>query len=397
MATLTEALGAQSIPQIDAGTKTMEGMKTAMNLAEQAQGLEANKVKVAEMKEQMETAQYNKALNSLHTLARTRPDIAKRMVGKVKENLNKAGIAIDDSVLEVMASDDSYKQRMLSAYSALSGKATNPEARSKGLQALSDYGMFDKAFETILSSEQFDERLKSQEKIASSKAEADLAKSQAKLAAAEDRAAKADARANYGMGKDVSQALFAAKKNFDQKIKEDLASRASAIEAESLLSAGGAISDEAAKSKVARMFEKGVLTDEDLGRLAGSKALYERGKQFVQSMMSGKLSDENRADLYNIVKTLKPLLDEKIMETAKNEARSMKSIYRELGIPEERFTEAFDVSSLLKDKTAKRPMNDKEKIAEAFKRGATQEQIEGKLNRKLTADELKLKGTTGGM
>ncbi len=246
MATLTEALGAQSIPQIDAGTKTMEGMKTAMNLAEQAQGLEANKVKVAEMKDQMETAQYNKALNSLHTLARTRPEIAKKMVGKVKENLNRAGIAVDDLVLDQFVSDDAFRQRMLSGYNYLAGKATDPGERSKGMQALADWGLFEKVF-IGADAEQQNERLKSQEKIASLKLKADIAADDRQRVRDEDRQAKIDERQQKGIDEQRDREFRNDATELSKRIVKDVGPDILATIGDIDKYVGGIYSDEAIK------------------------------------------------------------------------------------------------------------------------------------------------------
>jgi hypothetical protein len=128
-----------------------EGIQQGVKLAQEKQNVEKGAQDLQIQKEALDTAKFNKGVSSMQTLARMRPEIAKRAVPKVLENLRAAGIPVDQSVLDAMASDDSYKVRFLSIASALSGEASNPETRAAAMQAFSDIGEFDKglsAFET---------------------------------------------------------------------------------------------------------------------------------------------------------------------------------------------------------------------------------------------------------
>lgn len=242
MATLTEVLGAQSFQQADVVAGVDQGMKTAMGLATMKEKVEGQRVELEQQKEALEVAKYNKALGSLTTLARTRPDIAKKMVPKVQENLMKAGIAVDPTILEVMASDEEKKRQMLSISDLLSGQAQSKEQRAASLQALNDWGAFDQGLDAILSQT----RLQQTEKIAQMKMEQAAQQTAVREAGKAERQDKAlAAKAEGEIAKDVK----ALAKDFG---KEGLADAISSLDSiESLV--GGSIESRPAIAKFDRV------------------------------------------------------------------------------------------------------------------------------------------------
>jgi hypothetical protein len=68
-----------------------------------------------------------------------------------------------------------------------------------------------------------------------------------------------------------------------------------------LLNSGNPVSNQAAKTQLARLSgEVGVLTDRDVERFGGSKALLAKMNQKVTEMTTGKLSKENQAFLVDV-------------------------------------------------------------------------------------------------
>lgn len=377
MPNMIDLLGAQSVAQNTQGAlagvsdSLTEGAKVGMGLAQAKQDMDAKKVQTAAMEDQLETAKFNKVTGMLNTLAKTNPQIAKRMIPAMKEQLQKSGIPVDDSVLDLMASDPEYKKRMLNIQQALSGKATDPEVRMQALQAFQDIGAFDKGLELFANQSKQEQALA----IAQSKIDAmerlGVKKAEASAAGVERKAVKQE----YDIINNAS-------KEFQKMIKDDQIAMDAAERAEALLTNGGTISSEAAKSTIARMFEKGVLTDQDLARLSGGKSLFQQGAQLAEKAVSGKLTDENRDELLKIVNTLKPVYEQKVSDKADVYAQSQSEIS---SIPKDQFLKSFSGANLVnKRKQAPPPPSDKIKqFIDAQKaKGKTDEEIKSFLKSK---------------
>lgn len=203
--------------------------------------------------------------------------------------------------------------------------------------------------------------------------------------------AKSEDAIDRKITKEDSKALFDVKNKFDAAVKDDVEALSNAKKASALLNAGGTISSAAAQSTIARMFEKGVLTDADLNRLAGGKGLYDRGAQLAQFAIDGKLTDANRKELQRIVNTLTPAFEAKIKARAEREVESASKIWK--GIPKERFAEVLTSPAETTAPTAVVPnMTAAKKLAALPDKAKAKAALEKQLGRALLAEEAALFG-----
>lgn len=94
--------------------------------------------------------------------------------------------------------------------------------------------------------------------------------------------------------------------NKDKVVVDALKGLAAADAVEGLLNSNTPISDEAAKSQMARLSgEVGVLTDKDVERFGGSKAWKAQVQQSIERAKNGRLSAENKKYLYEAVRILR--------------------------------------------------------------------------------------------
>lgn len=110
-----------------------------------------------------------------------------------------------------------------------------------------------------------------------------------------------------------------------------------AHDAEDLLETDNPITAEAVKTSLARLSgEVGVLTDRDVARFGGSKAAIARINQSVKQMYDGKLTEENKAFMKQILQVFKARREEELDERAKLHAQQGG---KRLGVDEQ---EAYD-------------------------------------------------------
>jgi hypothetical protein len=348
MASLAETLGAKGIQQNAVTSDIQSGLKTGMQLATMEDQISQEKMKTDEMKMKLDTAKFNKAVGSLQTLARANPQIAKKLVPRIQQSMQEAGIAVDPLILDSIASDDEWKRRINSSSAIFSGMAKSEAAMQEGLSALNDFGMLETGLQELSNQN----KLETQEKMATARLERQVRGTERQIS------------------KDQSKALVDSKNKFDSAIKEDLEILSQGKKAESLLSTNGTISSEAAKTTVARMFEKGVLTDQDVARLSGGKSMYDRGNQLAESLISGKITPANRKELQSIVREIRKVVSDKIKTRAERDVEAQASIWPD--IPRERFSQALGVDALLGSQTEKSPKDIF--MEKAIAAGATPEQ-----------------------
>ncbi len=120
-----------------------------MKLAQAEQQMLNQKQEVIKQKEDLELAKFNRLNSTMQTLARTNPAVAKKMVPGVADSFRRSGIAVDPGVLDLMASDEGYKQRMLALSQDADALASDPAARQQYIQAHGDVGQFDKGLMTL--------------------------------------------------------------------------------------------------------------------------------------------------------------------------------------------------------------------------------------------------------
>lgn len=93
----------------------------------------------------------------------------------------------------------------------------------------------------------------------------------------------------------------------------------SALDAERLLDSKTPISDEAVKTSLAKLSgERGVLTEQDIARFGGSKAITEKIAQSTRQMVDGKLTEANRGYMRDIIQTFKIRRQQQLDERALN-------------------------------------------------------------------------------
>lgn len=339
MASLAETLAAQPNPQFGEGL--MDAVKTGIGLAQSKQQLEMQKQQVTAQKEALAQQQMNGLGNRLRAAAfSTDKAIFESRLKQAKAYADQSNIPFNEQAFRDLYGNDQTRLVLQNGIrDVMTGKVpVKPEeflgviGSQEGLYNWGEAGII-KNSDTQNKNEQAMELLN--QKLAH-RAELDAAK-------AETAAAKTE----YKQGKDVAEAVNKAKADFDKAVNDDLQALGQADKAESLLLSGGSIAGEAAKSVVARMFEKGVLTDADVSRLSGGRALVDQGERLVQKMYDGKLTAEDQKQLLKITQTLKPVLQNKIRDRAKREAIAKEKAYKTMGISATQFMDSYAVDNLL--------------------------------------------------
>jgi hypothetical protein len=316
VATLTEVLGARPLQQSNITQDLSTGIQTGIQLATAKEQVEQKKVLVEQQKEELNAKKFQSFVGSLQTYIRSSPTIRKKMRPRIEDNLRSRDIPADSLIFDEIDNDPKYENDLRAVLQSIA-TGEMPIDPAKAMQTAQDAGLV----REFVESTQMGKKLNSQAEIAAMKNETALAKM-------ETAAAKAEGAVERGNEKIKFTAREKVKNDFDKAVKDDLGAYEAAGEAEGLLASGGTIADAAARSKVARIFEKGVLTDSDLSRLGGGKSLYDRGLQLVSDLSSGNLTEKNRAELFRITRTLRPLILEKIEDKRKYEAETGAKVYK---------------------------------------------------------------------
>lgn len=127
--------------------------------------------------------------------------------------------------------------------------------------------------------------------------------------------------------------------------------------AEYILQSKNPIGDEAVKTFLARASgEVGALTDRDVSRFGGSKALTSRISAITKQYADGTLTDENRKYLLQLTDVFKKSADKQVNDRADHYARQQEKV---VGIPKHKLKSAF----LGRDIPSDEELTDKDKEA----------------------------------
>lgn len=292
MATTLNDIMGLSNDNVDLVQKATTGLQTGMKLAQEKQNIEQQKIQMEQMEDQLEQQKFTKAMNNMGTLARARPEIAKRMVPRIQEQLRAAGIAVDASVLDLMASDDAYKNRFMAITKVASGLANDPKSRQEALQALTDIGSFDKGLSML----EGQNKLETQVDVAQARADAmkEVAglNAKSKQDAEERRMDETERRKEDNIRKDVS----AISGDF-QKRQEQFSNINAAVQG------GDTRQVTMILSQIARNVggEKGALSDNDVARVFPADYATTLNQLYAKLGQEGKISASLKKSLMNLV------------------------------------------------------------------------------------------------
>lgn len=134
------------------------------------------------------------------------------------------------------------------------------------------------------------------------------------------------------------------KKQFDtatNKLRERYIAGNTAV---NLIELGNPIADEASKGQIARLSgEVGVLTDQDIARFGGSKAINERMQQAITQAYEGKLTKENRA----LLKTVATRIRSSVETEIRNQEKRVIEGAAEVGIDREKMRNMIGLDYVL--------------------------------------------------
>ncbi len=150
MATMLDLLGQQSVQQNTQGQLSGldSAIKTGVGLAQVKQGMEVKQQELAAMKDQAETAKFNKLTGFLTTLSRSTPQIAKKLAPQMKAQLQAAGMPSDD-IIDLASSDDQIRNNISKVSGLFAGMANDPVKRAEALSAAGDVGVFVPALDAL--------------------------------------------------------------------------------------------------------------------------------------------------------------------------------------------------------------------------------------------------------
>lgn len=122
-------------------TGAQQGIKTAMQLATVQDEVQQKKLQTQQMQEQLDTMKFNKLTNSMSTLARANPTIAKKMVDPIYQQLQNSGVAVDKLYLENLASDEEHRKQWtaISQSPAFKAFGADPDSRMQVMQGIQNY------------------------------------------------------------------------------------------------------------------------------------------------------------------------------------------------------------------------------------------------------------------
>jgi hypothetical protein len=410
-------LGGQINPQSNIVGALDEGVKTGLQLATASEQIEQKKIQNEQMKEQLESAKFNKAIGSLQTLAKTRPEIAKKMIPRIQQNLESAGIAVDPAILDVMASDPEYKRRLNALGDIVSGMANDPERRSSALAAINDLGMYSEGI-SALEKQQGQRFAQGQQKSAqefqSGEAEKQRA-SQEKIAhiKGDQVSAQQDLRQERI---DISRHNSILNRLNSKDINDQLKQIRNLSNAKAQILGGTKVTPQ-------QLHELQQAVRSNLG-IKGTGGVDERAATYfknlglkiaeVNQFFTAEPSDVNNFGNTEVLKHLMALVDKEIesvqsgvKKTALKASAGAESMYKkrpDLQSDLDSAIQKISESSSDSNPTPQRlqqshapqqqgqPQDINKNISEAFKRGATAAQIEAKIGRPLTIEEKKLGG-----
>lgn len=338
MATMIELLGAQAVQQNTQSPLegVNSGIKTGMALAQVKQQIEGQKLEQQSAQAKIDQDKMNGLGNRLRAslFSSDKSTFDSRM--KLAEAYAaQANIPFNAQAIRDSWQDDQKRLVMQNGIKdVLTGKT--PVSPTEFLSLMgSQEGIYNFAEAGLLKA---------------ADAEVKLQKAQHAVETEKRRADDADQRILNQESNQKYKVINDAKNKLDSAIKEDLDSLQSADKAQALLASGGAVADEASRRVIAKMFDKGVLSDKDVSGISGGKGLLDKGRQLIETAASGKLTDKNREELLTIVRTLKPAIEKKIRERVERDANAQEKIAKAAGytITKQNFMDAYGIDDLLK-------------------------------------------------
>lgn len=300
MPTLTEMIGAQAVQD---NSKTAldgidAGLKTGMQLAQVKEQVASQKQDQAIKKEALAQQQMNGLGNKLRAAAfSTDKSIFNSRLQQAKAYADQANIPFNDQAFKDLYDNEQTRLVLKNGISGvMSGKTpANPE-EFLGLVG-SQEGLYNWAESGI--TKNAGEENKRDRDMAILQAKLDNAEKLAGLKGAATQTVHDDKKAKQDRDFatkfiDTFNATPAVRK-FDDRL-------GAADSADELLRINNPISGEAAKTAVARLSgEVGALTDSDVNRFGGSKALSDKLSSIGKQAYDGKLTAENRQYLSEVV------------------------------------------------------------------------------------------------
>lgn len=319
---LVQMLAAQADPTAGQNvlTQVQQGVQTGLQLATLEDQVNKQRDQAKAQKLQVENQQaafLEKGFNQIKNAASD--SAAKRKAKLFQQSAARAGIQISDDFL---ADASEQRDRLGVILKGLAEIQTNPninpEQKSEILQQAFQQIQQDGSFSEVFTAAQ------------------GLARMQATQAQRQEvRAEKREFK--------LSQQLVKTQNDFEKRVKGERSRLEGVTSIKSLLEAGGPISQNVAQFQIARLAQgAGVLTDKDVQRLGGSRALKNRIESFVSTITEGKpLTPSDTKELLEIVNLFDQRLNEQLQTKAESFARGRS---KALGETEERILEVLDVA-----------------------------------------------------
>lgn len=135
---------AQDTNQASAGASSavMGAVNTGIGLATMQTQVEKQKTDLAAQKDDLIVKKYTTFNNFMTTLARSSPEIAKRMIPGMKRISQQMDMPIDDSIYDLQGSEDSWKKRWQAISDLHTKGLSDPKIAAAGMAAAQDFGIF---------------------------------------------------------------------------------------------------------------------------------------------------------------------------------------------------------------------------------------------------------------
>ena len=381
MASLTQVLASSNaapIEDINIAGNLNEGLKAGINLATAKEQVESAKMKISDQKLELATKQATAMTNRTKAAMFAQSPAAFESIMKANEAYaNSINVPYNSDALRAAWKDPNLRlaaQRETNRVMA-GGQLANPQAiidfYGSDSPAIFDHlqnasyaaGVKQKGYDFEFEKQR--RALEAQKEIAA----IGVGKSTAKQVAQET--------------KDYKQALRLSANKFDETTRKDREALTQLAEASNMLATGEAIPQSAARRSLAKAYNTGALTDNDVNDFAGDKALASRFIQALETGSTGELTEDNIRQLLIIADNASKRKAGNILASAKDtasrfsriypsetsEEEIIKTIYPEHFIESNKIKETQPVKSLdqvVKEALIKNPKADPVKLRSVF-------------------------------
>ena len=347
---------ATAAASVDALGSIQQGLQTGIQLATTADQIQKSKNQLEEQKQDLAQKKLNTFTGMIKSYSTMAPAVAKRARATMEQQSAMLGTDMKP-IFDIMDGDEEAK----SVLQLVSGNSDYMKSRfgndpQGGISALQGL---------VMNAHDYPQAI------------ADLKKDYQEFLNKRDQASydlkKTQVATSNTLDKETRKALADSKVKFDSLVKKDVERASAASDAMQLLNSGSAIAGEAAKSKIARLSgEVGVLTDADVSRFGGSKALSSKLEAFAQQAYDGKLTGKNLAELKTIVAAFDRTVKNSINTQVERQANAYSKIY---SVPVEQVKDILGAD--LYNKAPETPVNDRamEAAVLSIKNGANVEDI----------------------